>query len=69
MKAVIIVLSGFNSTGTSVETMTQKVHATNGTVQQSLTLSSTITLFGMAPSQGNGSPADIARQAGTQIRP
>jgi menaquinone-dependent protoporphyrinogen IX oxidase len=69
MNAVIIALSGFNSTETSVDTMMQKVHAANGTVQQSLTLSSVITLFGIAPSQGNGSPADIARQAGTQIHP
>jgi len=68
MNAVIMALSGFNSTETSVDTMTQKVHAANGTVQQSITLNGLITLLGMAPSQGSGSPADIARQAGTQIR-
>jgi hypothetical protein len=69
MNAVIIALSGLNSTERSVDTITQKVHAANGTVQQSLTLSSVITLFGMAPSQGSDSPADIARQAETQISP
>jgi hypothetical protein len=69
MNAVIVTLSGFNSTETSVDTMTQKVHTANGTVQQSITLYSIITLFGMAPSQGSGSPADIARQAGMQIHP
>jgi uncharacterized protein (UPF0333 family) len=69
MNAVIIALSGFNSPGTSVDTMKQKVQANNGTVLTSLTLNDSITLLGLAPSQGSGSPADIARQAGTRIRP
>jgi Ca2+/Na+ antiporter len=68
INTVIIALGGFD-VGNSVATMTQNVHAANGTVQKSLALIGTSTLFGVAPSGGNGSPADISRQAGTQIRP
>ena len=53
----------------SAEVMTQQVQAANGTVVKSLALPSSITLIGIAPSGGAGSPADIARQAGTQVRP
>jgi menaquinone-dependent protoporphyrinogen IX oxidase len=53
----------------SADTMKQTVQAANGTVVKSLALPSSITLIGLAPSGGTGSPADIARQAGTQIRP
>lgn len=67
--AVIIALGGFNSPGTSIETMKQKVQVANGTVLTSLTRSDSITLVGLAPSQGNGSTADVARQIGAQIRP
>ncbi len=69
LNTVMIALYGNLSVGESVDTMTQHVHATNGTVQKSLALGSVLTLFGMAPSQGSGSPADVARQAGTQIHP
>jgi hypothetical protein len=69
LNTVIIALYGNLNVGKSVDTMTQHVHAANGTVQKSLALGSVLTLFGIAPSQGNSSPADIARQAGTQIRP
>ncbi len=70
INTVIIALNGLNvNVGKSVDTMTQHVYAANGTVQKSLAQGSALTLFGMAPSQENGSPADIARQAGTQIRP
>lgn len=53
----------------SADTLKQTVQAANGTVVKSLALPSSITLIGLAPSGGTGSPADIARQAGTQIRP
>jgi hypothetical protein len=69
LNTVIMALNGNLNVGESVDTMTQHVHAANGTVQQSITLGSALTLFGMAPSQGNGSPADIARHAGEHIRP
>ena len=68
INTVIIACAGFDA-GKSVATMTQNVHATNGTVQKSLALVSKSTWFGIAPSEGRGSPADTARQAGTQIRP
>ncbi len=63
----VIIALGSYTPEKSADTMKQKVHAANGTVLKSLALSSSITLLGMAPSQGTGSPADIARQAGTQI--
>jgi hypothetical protein len=53
----------------SADVMTQKVQAANGTVVKSFALASSITLIGIAPSAGTGSPAEIAQQAGTQIRP
>jgi hypothetical protein len=53
----------------SADVMTQKVQAANGTVVKSLALASSITLIGIALSAGTGSPAEIAQQAGTQIRP
>jgi len=65
----VIIALGSYAPLKSADIMTQKVQAENGTVQKSLTLSSSITLLGMAPNQGIGSPADIARQVGTQIRP
>jgi hypothetical protein len=65
---VIIACAGFDA-AKSVATMTQNVHAANGTVQKSLALVSKSTWFGMAPSGRTGSPADTARQAGTQICP
>ncbi len=68
INAVIIGVGGFDA-GKSVATMMQKVHAANGTVQKSVLLVSKSTLLGMAPHGGSGSPADIARQAGTQIHP
>lgn len=49
----------------SVYTMTQSVHAANGTVLKSLAIGNDV----LAPSRGNGSPVDIARQAGAQIHP
>ncbi len=58
----VIIALGMGSPERSVDTMTQNVWATNGTVQKSMTL------FSMAPNEGDGSPIDIARQAGTQIR-
>jgi len=65
----VIIALGSLDMGKSVDTMTQKVQTANDTVQESITLYSKSTLFGMAPGEGDGSPADITRQAGTQIRP
>ena len=53
-----IISIGASSPEKSVDIMTQKVEAANGTVQKSVALY-----------EGRGSPADTARQAGTQIRP
>jgi hypothetical protein len=69
LNTVIIALNGNLNMGRSVDTMTQNVHAANGTVQKSIALGSALTLFGVAPGGGSGSPADSARQAGTQIHP
>ncbi len=51
------------SPGESADMMKQKVEAAGGTFKES------ISLFTMAPNEGNGSATDIARQAGTQIQP
>jgi hypothetical protein len=65
----VVIACGGGDDMKSVDTMTQNVHAANGTVLKSLALGSMGTAVGVAPSQGSGSPADIARQAGTQIHP
>jgi flavorubredoxin len=62
INTIIIACAG-GSTGTSVDTMKQKVQAAGGTFKES------ITLFTMAPNKGNGTATDIARRAGTQIQP
>ena len=54
----VIISIGASSPEKSVDIMAQKVQATNGTVEKSIALY-----------EGGGSPADAARQAGTQIRP
>lgn len=64
-----IIACGGGDNMNSVDAMTQNVRAANGTVLKSLALGSMVTEIGITPSQGSGSPADIARQAGTQIRP
>ena len=69
VNAVIIACGGGANSTSSVDAMTQSVHATNGTVLKSLALGSMSTVVGIAPGHGSGSPADIARQAGMQIRP
>jgi hypothetical protein len=43
--------------------MKQKVQAAGGTFRDSLSL------FTMAPNEGNGTAIDIARQTGAQIQP
>ncbi|MGA3289888.1 MAG: hypothetical protein ABSD42_06590 [Candidatus Bathyarchaeia archaeon] len=60
---IVIIATGAGSPGKSAETMKQKVLAAGGTVEESLTL------FSMAPNEGNGSATDIARNAGTKIAP
>ena len=57
----VIVACAAGSPGGSVDTMTQKVQAAGGTFKESLSL------FTIAPNEGNGTATDIARQAGTQI--
>jgi flavorubredoxin len=59
----VIVACAAGSTGGSADTMKQKVQAAGGTFKEA------ISLFTMAPNEGNGSATDIARQAGTQIQP
>jgi flavorubredoxin len=59
----VIIACAAGSTGASVDTIKQKVQAAGGTFKES------ITLFTMAPNEGNGTATDIARQAGTQIQP
>jgi hypothetical protein len=60
---VVIVACGAGSPGGSVDTMKQKTQTVGGTFKES------ITLFSMAPNEGNGTATDIARQDGTQIPP
>jgi len=60
----VIIACGRTDNMNNVEAMTQNVHAANGTVLKSLALGNDI----FAPNKKNASPADIARQAGTQIR-
>jgi len=59
----VIVACAAGSTGGSADTMKQKVQAAGGIFKEA------ISLFTMAPNEGNGSAIDIARQAGTQIQP
>lgn len=59
----VIIATAAGSPGNSAETMKQKVLAAGGAVEESLTL------FSMAPNEGNGSATDIARNAGTKIAP
>jgi len=61
--STVVVACGAGSPGGSVDTMKQKVQAAGGAFKES------ITLFSMAPNEGNGTATDIARQAGTQIQP
>jgi flavorubredoxin len=60
---VVIVACAAGSPGQSVDTMKQKAQAAGGTFKGS------ITLFSMAPNEGNGTATDIARQYGTQFLP
>jgi flavorubredoxin len=60
---VVIVACGAGSPGESVDAMKQQVQSVGGTFKES------ITLFSMAPNEGNGTATDIARQDGTQILP
>jgi flavorubredoxin len=59
----VIVACAAGSPGGSVDTMKQKVQAAGGTFRDSLSL------FTMAPNEGNGTATDIARQTGAQIQP
>jgi flavorubredoxin len=59
----VIVACAAGSPGGSVDTMKQKVQAAGGTFRDSLSL------FTMAPNEGNGTAIDIARQTGAQIQP
>lgn len=59
----VIIACAAGSTGGSVDTMKQNVQAAGGTFKKA------ISLFTMAPNEGNGTATDIARQAGTQIQP
>jgi len=61
--STVIIAVGAFSPGEVLNTMTQKVHAANGTVKESMAL------FSIAPNKGNGYATDIARQAGSQIAP
>jgi hypothetical protein len=54
----VIISIGASSPEKSVDSLAQKVQAANGTVEKLVALY-----------EGRGSPADTARQAGTQIRP
>ncbi len=59
----VIVACAAGSPGGSVDTMKQKVQAAGGTFRDSLSL------FTMAPNEGNGTATDTAKQAGAQIQP
>lgn len=59
----VILATAAGSPGNSAETMKQKVLAAGGAVEESLTL------FSMAPNEGNGPATEIARNAGTKIAP
>ena len=59
----VVVACAAGSPGESAEVMRQKVEAAGGTFKEA------ISLFTMAPNEGNGSATDIARQAGTQVQP
>jgi flavorubredoxin len=59
----VVIACAAGSHGGSVDAIKQKVEATGGTVKESLAL------FSMAPNEGNGSATDIAREAGTRLRP
>lgn len=59
----VVIAVGAGSPGDSIATMQQKIEADNGTFSTSLTL------FSMAPNQGNGTATDIAKEAGAKIIP
>lgn len=59
----IILATALGSPENSAGTMQQKVLASGGTVEESLTL------FSIAPNEGNGSATEIARNAGYRIAP
>jgi len=60
---IVVVACAAGSPGESAEIMRQKVEAAGGTFKEA------ISLFTMAPNEGNGSATDIARLAGTRIQP
>jgi len=57
----VAILTAAGAPGESASTMEKAILDSNGTVKE------VITLFGMAPNEGDANPVDLAEQAGKEI--